>query len=114
MTGAQAITETTLGFEHVLERGGGSTTLLLLHSTGGDEHQLVALGRELVPTATLLSPRARDPYVPPDKHEQLVSVLTASGAEVTDAITPGGHGLSQRDLEHAARWLAARDRTRTQ
>lgn len=48
-----------LGFEHVLERGSSSTTLLLLHATGGDERQLVALGRELAPTATLLSPRGK-------------------------------------------------------
>jgi phospholipase/carboxylesterase len=46
-----------LGFEHVLERGSGPSTLLLLHSTGGDEHELVPLGRRLAPHATLLSPR---------------------------------------------------------
>jgi predicted esterase len=50
---------TELGFEHVLVRGSGSGTLLLLHATGGDEHQLVELGRELAPEATLLSPRGQ-------------------------------------------------------
>jgi predicted esterase len=50
---------TRLGFEHVLVRGSGSGTLLLLHATGGDEHQLVDLGRELAPQATLLSPRGQ-------------------------------------------------------
>ena len=44
---------TELGFEHVLMRGSGGGTLLLLHATGGDEHQLVKLGRELAPEATL-------------------------------------------------------------
>lgn len=50
---------TEQGFEHVLMRGSGSATLLLLHATGGDEHQLVELGRELAPEATLLSPRGQ-------------------------------------------------------
>ncbi len=49
-----------LGFEHVLVRGTGSLTLLLLHGTGGDEHQLVDLGRQLAPEATLLSPRGKE------------------------------------------------------
>lgn len=48
-----------LGFEHVIAPGTGQTTLLLLHSTGGDEHQLVALGHQLAPEATLLSPRGK-------------------------------------------------------
>ncbi len=48
-----------LGFEHVIESGSDGDTLLLLHSTGGDEHQLVALGRRLAPGATLLSPRGK-------------------------------------------------------
>jgi predicted esterase len=50
---------TDLGFEHVLVRGSGSWTLLLLHATGGNEHQLVELGRRLAPEATLLSPRGQ-------------------------------------------------------
>ncbi|MGQ0600205.1 MAG: alpha/beta hydrolase, partial [Anaerolineales bacterium] len=53
-------TRTDLGFEHVLVRGSNNWTLLLLHGTGSDEHQLVDLGRRLAPQATLLSPRGKE------------------------------------------------------
>jgi phospholipase/carboxylesterase len=49
-----------LGFEHVLVPGASVRTLLLLHGTGGDEHQLVDLGWQLAPDATLLSPRGKE------------------------------------------------------
>ena len=54
-----ATTSSNLGFEHVLVPGRGRTTLLLLHGTGGDEHQLVELGQQLAPDASLLSPRGK-------------------------------------------------------
>ena len=41
---------------HVFEPGSGRT-LLLLHGTGADEHDLLRLGRALDPDANLLSPR---------------------------------------------------------
>ncbi len=46
-------------FRHVIVRGTAPKTLLLLHGTGGDENNLVGLGRNLAPEATLWSPRGQ-------------------------------------------------------
>lgn len=50
-----------LGFTHRWVEGppGASRTLLLLHGTGGDENDLLPLGRQLAPDANLLSPRGK-------------------------------------------------------
>jgi len=47
------------GFVHRYVAGSGPATLLLLHGTGGDEHQLIDLGRQMAPEAALLSPRGQ-------------------------------------------------------
>ena len=50
---------TDLNFIHQLIPGSSDRTLLLLHGTGGDEHEFVPIGREIDPAAALLSPRGQ-------------------------------------------------------
>jgi predicted esterase/catechol 2,3-dioxygenase-like lactoylglutathione lyase family enzyme len=63
--GPEDVSGDALGFIHRYvppTTGGelaGSTTLLLLHGTGGDEDDLVPLGRTLLPGGGLLSPRGK-------------------------------------------------------
>ncbi len=63
--GPEEVSGDALGFVHRYvppESGSelaGGTTLLLLHGTGGDENDLLPLGRSLVPGAGLLSPRGK-------------------------------------------------------
>src|SRR5262245_61512216 len=46
-------------FIHEFVPGTSPRTLLLLHGTGGNERDLIPLGRELDPNAALLSPRGK-------------------------------------------------------
>jgi phospholipase/carboxylesterase len=46
-------------FIHEFVPGTSRRTLLLLHGTGGNEHDLIPLGRELDPNTALLSPRGQ-------------------------------------------------------
>jgi len=52
---------TELGFIHqfIPAKRPGLPPLLLLHGTGGDEHDLIPLGERLSPGAALLSPRGK-------------------------------------------------------
>src|SRR5258707_13677940 len=46
-------------FIHEFVPGSSERALLLLHGTGGNERDLIPLGRELDPSAPLLSPRGK-------------------------------------------------------
>ena len=46
-------------FLHEFVHGNSDRTLLLLHGTGGNERDLIPLGHELDPNASLLSPRGK-------------------------------------------------------
>ncbi|MEO6866436.1 MAG: alpha/beta hydrolase, partial [Gaiellales bacterium] len=59
MAAASADRDPLTGFAYALEPGDGPWTLLLLHGTGGDERDLLSLGRQLAPQATLLAPRGQ-------------------------------------------------------
>jgi len=48
-----------LNFVHEFVPGSSTRTLLLLHGTGGNEHDLIPLGREIDPVAGILSPRGK-------------------------------------------------------
>ncbi len=48
-----------LSFIHRFEPGGTGNTLLLLHGTGGNEHDLIPLGQAVAPGWALLSPRGK-------------------------------------------------------
>ncbi|MCX7784432.1 MAG: alpha/beta hydrolase [Meiothermus sp.] len=50
---------TPLTFTHRFEPGTSASTLLLLHGTGGNEHDLVPMAAQLAPGVSVLSPRGK-------------------------------------------------------
>jgi glyoxalase family protein len=65
MTGPEDVSGDALGFVHRYlppessADPAGAITLLMLHGTGGDEEDLIPLGRSLLPGAGILSPRGK-------------------------------------------------------
>ncbi|MEO8295200.1 MAG: alpha/beta hydrolase [Gemmatimonadota bacterium] len=53
----------------------------------------------------LVAAGKNDPIVPLGQSSQLADLLRASGAEVTIQLSPGGHGLTQQDLDVTGAWL---------
>ncbi len=53
--------ENDLGYFHkfIPSSGASGLTLLLLHGTGGDEDDLIPIGRDIAPKAAILSPRGK-------------------------------------------------------
>ncbi|QCP87687.1 alpha/beta hydrolase [Cereibacter sphaeroides] len=49
-----------------------------------------------------------DPIVPAENAARLAGRLTEAGAALTHRTLPASHGLTQRDLDLATEWLAAR------
>ncbi len=56
----------------------------------------------------LIQAGAADPMVLPGQPARLAAMLRAAGAEVTLEVSPGGHGLTQADVDGLAAWLSAR------
>ena len=55
--------------------------------------------------AALMISGANDPIIPPAKAARLKAMLVEAGAEVDHRILPGGHQLSQADVNLARAWL---------
>ncbi len=49
----------TSTFIYKFDRGSSPPGVLLLHGSGGDENELIALGRQMAPGAPLISPRGK-------------------------------------------------------
>ena len=59
--------------------------------------------------AALIVSGARDPIAPPANAARLKALLGQAGAEVEHSTLPGGHELSQGDVNLAREWLQAQD-----
>lgn len=59
--------------------------------------------------AVLIASGARDPIAPPANATRLKAMLERAGAQVDHRILPGGHELSQDDVDLARAWLQAQE-----
>jgi phospholipase/carboxylesterase len=48
-----------MNFEHVYEQGTNGFTILALHGTGGNEHDLIQMAKSVAPQSSILSPRGK-------------------------------------------------------
>ena len=67
------------------------------------------VSRELAGKAVLIVSGARDPIAPPANAVRLKAMLEQAGAEVEHRTLPGGHELSQGDVNLAREWLQAQE-----
>ncbi|BDI31023.1 hydrolase [Capsulimonas corticalis] len=58
-------------------------------------------------TPVLITAGRVDPMVPAANVEQLARILNDSGADVSLRWSPGGHGLTEAEVDAATQWLAA-------
>ena len=76
-------------------------------------HPMVPLVPEALPdlahTPVFIGAGRRDPIVPEEETERLAALLREAGAGVTLAWQPGGHALTQGEVEAAAAWLKGRN-----
>jgi phospholipase/carboxylesterase len=67
------------------------------------------VSRGLAGKAVLIVSGARDPIAPPANTVRLKAMLEQAGAEVEHRTLPGGHELSQGDVNLAREWLQAQE-----
>lgn len=93
-----------------------AASLLLLHpdtlSGAILLHGMVPLVTETLPDLSgrrvLMTAGRADHLIPGPESERLAKLLESAGAEVTLAWQPGGHTLTQAEIQTAAEWLRAR------
>lgn len=72
-------------------------------------HAMVPFEPEELPdlsgTRVVITAGRRDSMVPPDQSQRLAEILAEAGAEVSLEWQPGGHELTQNELDAVAAWL---------